>query len=165
MELDISKISKVNMASLNVEFLEKIDDLSSLAGDFEFDEPISFIGTVINTGSAIELNGSIKAQYRAKCYRCLKEVVSEIFIDISERFIQSSESTDVEDYTYEGSCIDIEKVLKDNIILNLPMKQLCTVDCKGLCLKCGTNLNDKSCLCIEDSTDIKMEVLRNFFND
>ena len=86
-------------------------------------------------------------------------------LDVKEDFISASENTDDEAYSYEGKYIDLSRVLKDNIILGLPMKQVCKPECKGLCPKCGTDLNEKECDCKEDYINPQMEVLKNFFNN
>lgn len=165
MVFDVSKILKINSASINIEFSEVIGDLNLVDEGFEFNNPVIFTGKLTNTGNAVELDGRLVSTYKAKCYRCLKETEMELALNIKERFVRAGESAGEDDYTFEGSQIDIGKALRDNIILNLPMKQLCSEDCKGLCFRCGKNLNEEDCSCTEESTNMNMEVLRNFFNN
>ena len=83
---------------------------------------------------------------------------------IKENFVSIESDVEDESYTYEGKYVEIDKALKDNIVLNLPMKQLCKKECKGLCPKCGKNLNETACDCKEDDINLKMEALKDFFN-
>jgi uncharacterized protein len=56
--------------------------------------------------------------------------------------------------------IDLDKDIRDYAILAVPMKKLCSENCKGLCPKCGKNLNDDLCDCIEEIIDPRWEVIQ-----
>ncbi len=60
--------------------------------------------------------------------------------------------------------IDISKDVRDYMILSIPMKRLCKEDCKGLCVKCGTDLNKKQCDCNDDEIDNRWELLLELKN-
>ena len=60
--------------------------------------------------------------------------------------------------------IDISKDVRDYMILSIPMKRLCKEDCKGLCVKCGTDLNKKLCDCNDDEIDDRWKVLMELKN-
>ncbi|AUS95967.1 hypothetical protein CDQ84_02620 [Clostridium thermosuccinogenes] len=167
MKIDISDILKFDGASLDVKFegSQEDFDIKSIDDDLIFADPIRFDGKLVNVSGVIKLDGSLEADYTAVCYRCLKKIDRRMKLDIKEEFVDASKDTDGEMYTYEGKYIDLGKALKDNIVLNLPMKQVCTSDCKGLCPKCGENLNEKECSCKEEYINPQMEVLKNFFNN
>ncbi len=166
MRIDISGITKVNGASLEVKFNEPIPELGSLVEGFEFSEPVSFNGKLANSGGVLKLEGHLKTEYVVKCYRCLKEIPDTLNIPIREEFLKHGMDPDDECYTYEGSFIELDRVLKDNIILSLPMKQVCSKECRGLCPKCGANLNETVCDCREEEpVNPNMEALKNFFNN
>src|SRR4030067_53970 len=61
-----------------------------------------------------------------------------------------------------GDELDLSDLVKEQIILNLPMKPLCNDSCKGICLQCGTDLNSFNCSCSERGIDPRLEVLKNF---
>jgi len=165
MKIDISDIIKVDGASLNVEFNEPISDLNSIIDEFEFNNPVGFKGNITNVSSILKLNGRLETEYKAKCFRCLKDIDCKIDLVVKENFVESGKNADYEAYTYEGNLVELDKVLIDNIFLSLPMKQVCSEDCKGLCPICGCNLNEEVCNCKQDE-DInpKMEALKNYFN-
>ena len=165
MKVDISNIVRVNGASLQLEFVENPVDGRELTKDYIIGSPVSFEGIITNMSGILELDGQLKTSYKTVCYRCLKEIDRQIDIKIQECFINEKQKADEMDaYCYEGKLLDLDKALEDNIILNLPMKQLCTGECKGLCQMCGINLNEKSCNCIENSTNPQMEALDKFFS-
>ena len=61
--------------------------------------------------------------------------------------------------------IDLYELLREDIILNLPMIHLCKPDCKGLCSQCGANLNYEKCSCNKDSVDPRLEILKTLLNN
>ena len=165
MKVNISEISKINGASLNIEFNETLPDLGCVEDGYIFDKPIGFKGQIENVNGVLILDGHLKVDYIAKCYRCLRDVDRKIDIGIRDEFISSKKATDNDFYIYSGNFVELDRVLKDNIILNLPMRQVCTKECKGLCSKCGINLNEKKCDCMEDLINPQMEALKSFFNN
>lgn len=165
MKIDVSGIAKIDGASLNLKFEEKMDDLGDISEDFEFNSPVCFIGKIENHGGVLKLTGNLTTDYTTKCYRCLKELGTKMSVSISEDFFKEGHSEDIEAYTYQGNFIELDKVLKDNIILNLPVRQVCDEKCRGLCSVCGTNLNENNCSCREESVDSRMQILKSFFGN
>ena len=166
MKIDISDITKVNGASLALDFPEAPFKGGQLTDGCEINKSVSFSGRLANISGILELDGRLKTGYRTVCYRCLKEIEKQLDIKISESFVKGKEEgNEPEAYTYEGNFLELDKVFEDNIILNLPMKQICTQECKGLCQKCGANLNEKPCNCREDSVNPQMESLKSFFDN
>lgn len=163
MKIDISNITKVEGAFLNIEFNEVIEELNFLFRDFVFDDPVQFNGQLVNVSGVLKLSGQLNTRYTTICYRCLRNLEQKMDVYVREDLIRRDKCTDCEAYTYEGNYLEIDKILKDNIILNLPMRLLCKDDCKGLCPICGSDLNERECDCREDKINMKMEVLKNFF--
>jgi len=165
MIINVSDILRINGASLDIEFSEKIESLETNDNGLVFDSPVSFKGKLTNVKGMLRLSGHVALKYKVKCYRCLKDLERTMDFDLNERFVSGDSSTDSDVYSYNGNYVDTDKAIKDNIILNLPMKHVCDVNCKGLCPKCGTNLNERECNCEEDYINPQMEALKNFFND
>ena len=61
--------------------------------------------------------------------------------------------------TYDGDRIDLDEIVREQILLALPTRQLCAEDCKGLCPSCGANLNEKACGCEQQQTDPRWSAL------
>ncbi len=162
MKVDLSDIIRINGASKELDFEEEPSEMEPAEGCL-LDGKLSFIGTLTNTNGILQLNGRLKAVYSSECYRCLGAVKKEMNLKINENFINSGEDEQSDMYAFEGKNLDIGKALNDNIILNLPMKQLCSNDCKGLCITCGANLNETQCNCNNHEIDSRMEGLGKYF--
>jgi uncharacterized metal-binding protein YceD (DUF177 family) len=62
------------------------------------------------------------------------------------------EHEDVNFGAFDGHMVDLRPLVREHLILQLPMRMLCTEDCRGLCLKCGENINEARCICKEGPT-------------
>ncbi|WP_010252323.1 YceD family protein [Acetivibrio cellulolyticus] len=165
MKVDISNILKVNGASLDVELEEVLEDFTALGDEFIFDSPVKFKCRFTNMGGIVKLEGHFTTGYVVKCSRCLNDVRSLVEADLKEEFAEEGQIKDDDSYEYTDKVIVLDKVLKDNIILNLPAKQICSEDCKGLCPECGTDLNNETCSCSKEELDPRMEALKDFFKN
>lgn len=167
MKLNITDIIKVNGASMDVDFNETIEGLDNVGNGLRFDQPVKFSGKLVNNSGILELEGRMTTGYTAQCFRCLTEIAGKIDIKVDEDFVNSSSAKKGEDevYTYEGNVLEIDKALKDNIVLNTPMKMVCSENCRGLCPKCGANLNEKECGCKEDTLNPHMAVLKDYLKN
>lgn len=166
MKVDISNITKVNGASLELKFEEIPENDELLAEGCKINKPICFTGSLTNMNGILELDGRLKTGYKVNCYRCLKEIERPLEIVIFESIANDKSRTDDPDaYIYTGNFLELDKILVDNMILNLPMKHLCTQGCKGLCKYCGADLNSEICNCKEDNINPQMESLKNFFDN
>lgn len=100
--------------------------------------PISCDLTLHLSGRTLIVTGSLSTSARVACSRCLEEFSAPISVD---RF-----RTVIEGVNPEGT-IDLTGPVREDIILALPYKTLCTPDCRGLCPRCGHNLNQGPCAC------------------
>lgn len=123
----------------------------------------------------LSVKGHIKATVGINCSRCLKDLKKEIEKDFSDTFLikefdDSLEGEEVEisskelssDYIASGN-IDTNNFFIEQIATALPLHVLCDSNCKGLCLKCGADLNSSQCDCIfEETTDPRFAGLKDF---
>jgi uncharacterized protein len=105
------------------------------------------------------------------CSRCLEPAQVRVSKPFDLFFRERDESMFDEDEEVEldeedtrtafftGTKLAIGDILREQILLALPMKALCTVDCKGLCPTCGTNLNSGSCACPKEEFSPHMDTL------
>ncbi len=164
MRVNVSDIIKTEGAAIDINFDGDLPELREFDASLEFKPSFKFTGRIVNLGGLLKLSGDLHYEFSANCLRCLKQVDTVSDIKVEESFVEVSKSDDVEAYTFEGNVVDIAKPLIDNIILALPMKTICSEDCKGLCKTCGTNLNIKNCNCDERKiVDPRMEILKDYF--
>lgn len=110
-------------------------------------------------GAAIELDlrleavlegvlvtGTATVPLRGECSRCLDPIASTFEADFQELFVyddtRSGGNADDDELRLEGDLIDLEPVLRDAVLLALPLSPLCRDDCRGLCAGCGERLDD-----------------------
>ena len=117
----------------------------------------------------ILITGEVEAPATLRCARCLKEFSSEISVELCELFVAPGHETAGEDpYRVRGTEIGLEPMLRDAVTLSLPLRPLCRPDCKGLCPRCGTDLNQGPCGCVDDEADPRwadLDVVREMLRD
>lgn len=112
--------------------------------DYIIQSPVNIKGELWYESGITKVDFISTFNVSALCARCAGE------FDFSDQLkIEDEFSTDDLIETY-GSEIDTEVLLKDQITLNMPLKILCSPDCKGLCSICGCNLNSSKCKCNKD---------------
>ena len=99
------------------------------------------------------VTGTVRGQFTAECSRCLDPVSEDFEAGLQEMFRYADEEDgphqedpetedDDEDYYLEGDLLDLEPVVRDAVVLALPLSPLCDPDCPGLCSECGARLAD-----------------------
>jgi uncharacterized protein len=89
------------------------------------------------------VSGSAVVEVRGECVRCLGDVSDQLEVGIQELFVYPGmEPDDTLASRLAGDLIDLEPLLRDEVVLDLPFQPLCREDCSGLCVECGANLND-----------------------
>ena len=95
----------------------------------------------------ILVTGTARMEAVGECVRCLREVRVPIEVDVQELFVHDASSEagyddDDEVSLLHDDLVDLEPVLRDDVVLDLPFQPLCTPDCAGLCPRCGARLDD-----------------------
>ena len=176
MKVDISPIQGAKGASLDFAVTNNRIPLVFPAAIKKYVEPVSVVGQVTNAGKYFLVQGEIQTKLSAVCDRCLELFEYPVVLDfevefgkksqVEERLLQEKELGFLGDtiYTYEGTVINLSKSVEDELGVGLPVKMLCSQECKGLCASCGQNLNQGDCACIEESIDPRMEALRSLLS-
>jgi uncharacterized protein len=133
--------------------------------------PLDWSASAERAGDEIRIAGTLTTSIELPCSRCLepariaiskpfdlffRERDAEMFDEDEE--IELNES-DTRTAFFSGTQLAIADILREQILLALPMKALCTVDCKGLCPHCGTNLNFGKCNCPKEDFNPHMDTL------
>jgi uncharacterized protein len=165
MQIDVSSIKSSKGASMKLNLSESFEFFNTHLGELEFKEPIVLEGTISNKGDNFLLNATIKTTISLKCNRCYKPVARVIDLPIEEIFSNNAVGKDEEIWAFAGNIIELNPVIISNIALDIPMKVLCSDDCKGLCPKCGHDLNESDCGCDMTEIDPRFEKLWSLFKD
>lgn len=164
--IDITRLEKNVGLEQPFSLERKVDGLSHDDMDLAFVTPVKVKGKLINTGDGILAKGDIDCTISAVCYRCAENFDYRISIPFEEQYVQKgSKKADTDAIAYENEQLDLWPAVKSNIYLSLPMKFLCSDDCKGLCTKCGSNLNTTKCQCQEEKLDNPLHVLKKLLHE
>ena len=152
----------------NVETQLEMTSFDSGMGSFPVVEksPVSFTFTNVEEGKA-RIQGNVTITFQAACDRCLTEVPVKLVLAF-DRLVTApgmEEDEDVDDKSFmDGYQLDVETFVYNEVIGNWPAKILCKEDCRGICPKCGQNLNMRDCGCDTFVPDPRMAVIQDIFN-
>ena len=149
MLLGLSQI--IDRPGASVSFSVSVD-LSDLCYGVSYpvSEPVLAEGNVRNTAGVLVMQGSIATTIHGICDRCASEFHRKVEFPIDVVLVTKLESEENEDewvFPLEGDSADLDDIVRTVFVLNLDSKLLCKENCKGICPKCGKNLNDGPCNC------------------
>ena len=124
------------------------EDLADFEGD------IKIVGEVEDVGRCLVVRGQIKCKKIFTCDRCLTQATENQVHEFEEEFDKAEAIDDL---------IDVTELLRDELLAAQPLKNLCKADCKGLCPKCGANLNEGECGCDNFIVDPRLAALKDFY--
>ncbi|AJE03286.1 YceD family protein [Geobacter pickeringii] len=174
MKLRIDEIKdqpKLLMFEEKAEVFPVLQELSD-SDECEFLGPITVELSVWREYDHIRVRGSVATAVRLNCSRCLTPFESHIRSAFTMIYMERKQELQDEDevelgeedlvsVTYVGDEIDFTPEVAEQVVMELPLKPLCRVDCLGLCTRCGADLNVGECGCERGSFNIKFAALKN----
>jgi uncharacterized protein len=134
-------------------------------------KPVKTVGRLRKGLAQVDVEGRISGEVEAECTRCLQGVTHKIDTAFKAAFVTEENYTsekeaelrsdDLDVSIYDGEKIDLTDLVREQILLDLPTQILCREDCRGLCQKCGANLNEVNCNCEENEVDPRWAALKN----
>lgn len=130
-------VSKISPEGLDLEELIPSGELDIEAEGIKIPGHVKVRAYVTRITNAVSVDLSIELKMQLSCSRCLEE------------FISDYRKKTMLNYQVErpDQVIDLNPDIREEIMLDYAVKNLCKPDCRGLCLKCGMNLNEKECNC------------------
>ena len=129
-------------------------------GEYIFPTPVLVSGKISNKADVAHIDLTCKVQVEKSCDRCGVKFIKEHTVNINRVAVNHLEGEeDDEILLIPDEKLDLYEFCFGEILLSLPMKHLCSEDCKGICFNCGKNLNDGPCGCVTKSIDPRLEVL------
>ncbi len=123
-------------------------------------EPVRISGSVRNVAGMLILSGSIRTTLHWTCDRCAAEFQEERELPVEAVLAESVEDEENDEIVLlEDGQLDLDDVFVTALVLETPMKILCREDCRGLCPKCGKNLNEGECTCPKKEVDPRLAAL------
>ena len=164
---------------------EPIDfDLQLAPGSLDLDQEAEQQGALAASGRAevlhehrgprdivadVRLRGKFAGNFQVPCARCVEPVEIPLAADFdlifrpaaadAEATERSITAPETEIGYYQGDSLSLEDVLREQVLLSLPVRTLCKPDCKGLCPRCGENRNSQTCSCDEGPSDPRWQAL------
>jgi uncharacterized protein len=146
------------------------DELHLDVEEIRLIEPAEVSGHARRRGKEVELRGKLQAQVEVVCGRCLQPVAVPIRTDFTERFVGAVSwaadehhellEEDLNLAVFDGEAIELDELVREEILLALPANVLCREDCRGLCPSCGIDRNLSPCQCETKEIDSRWQKLK-----
>ena len=166
MLVDLSDVLTTEGKVWETEVFIGLESFSAKAGTFPITEKSPFRLRVSNLEAGkVRMIGDARLVLKTECDRCLTDVLTEVKISVDRIAVSPDvESEEEEDRQFmEDYQLDVDALVQSEMIVNWPFKILCKEDCKGICPKCGQNLNMGMCGCDTFVPDPRMAVLKDIF--
>jgi DUF177 domain-containing protein len=150
-------------------------------------EPLAVSASLRKLSGGVLLEGKFTSRVVAECKRCLTESKLEVPVSFTINLVPESLARgaglkdkdeeaedkghgesggsfgldDTDEELFDGKVINLEPIVREQVLLALPMSAVCRDECKGLCMECGQNLNDKQCGCETTFVDPRLAALKN----
>jgi uncharacterized protein len=167
---------KQNDLRLNVGFI--INQSKGFTREFPFDIPFIHIppdldlitlsgsARVTRTGNGLLVQVKMHALMMNECVRCLQDFPLPLDIDFTELYVFNADAkTDSELILPESGRIDLRPLVREEMLLAVPINPLCDPECKGLCPICGENRNETECDHEIEAIDSRLAVLKSLLNE
>ncbi len=168
MKLDVSHVPETGLG-VNVELdageVDISDATAGLTGNLQLN------GRVLEAGEEMLLEGKLRGTLSLSCSRCLNSFLQPFEIAVSAKYVNAAENAhedqadagprDVTRISFVGDEIDLSSGIREDLLLNVPLKPLCREDCRGLCPQCGADLNEGECTCEKKTADPRLAELRD----
>jgi uncharacterized protein len=143
----------------------------SLDDEVRLVEPAEVRGRFRREAKEVELRGEVQGKIATACDRCLQPVELLIRSEFRERFVPAVswraeqqhelQEEDLNLAVFDGEAIELDDLVREEILLAAPGHVFCREDCQGLCPTCGIDRNRSSCQCETRETDSRWEGLEN----
>ena len=166
MLFDITQVYGLSGSSAGFAFDLDFSDMQ-FGGCFPVTEPVHASGEVKNTAGVLQLEGEVSTTLHGVCDRCAKEFSRPWKVPLHavlETDPDSADSDDLWTFPVEGDRADLDEIVRTAFVLGMDSTLLCREDCKGLCCRCGADLNLGPCSC-RPETDPRFDVLKKLLKE
>lgn len=134
-----------------------VEDLACIASSVPEGAEVQADVTLESVAGGISVAGVLSAPWVGECRRCLAPASGTVRIEVLEHYTEGGDGSDT--YPLVDDEIDLEPMLHDAVLLELPLAPLCRTNCKGLCPTCGVNRNEEECSCEAGDVDPRWAAL------
>lgn len=124
------------------------EDFSDLSNEVvRFDRPVSVRVRVVHAGDNMYVGATGETSVALRCDRCLGSYRQDLNFQVGEPFVDEGENSAPEGLSYRNEILDTRDLVREELLLALPVRGLCEETCRGLCPQCGHDLNAGACGC------------------
>ena len=167
MKIDLRDL-KEDVSSIHLKLVP--EELGLVCEGATFGKAVDLDLTLRRGGEDLFCTGEARTELEMECCRCLEsfpytlKTRIEFLVRVGKDQIEIEYQDQAEPLIFPGGqSFSIDSLVKEAILLSLPVKPLCTEECKGLCPMCGANLNSSSCGCRKEKADTRWEKLKDLF--
>ncbi|GAB6157698.1 DUF177 domain-containing protein [Desulfotomaculum varum] len=166
MKINILKLKNAPGDRLTFNFSKELAALELGGQIFKFVTPVSATGEVVYRQPLFHVKGETGATVSTECACCLEPFELKLQGWLEEVYTREDELavSDAEIIRFEGDIINIEPEVVKSLVLEIPMRLVCSPECRGLCRQCGANLNVQTCNCQVEDIDPRLAILKNYIN-
>ncbi len=166
MRIDLTKVFADEEKQIDIDYAFSLKD-TEIDGFYPFVSPIKVTGVIKPFAGSAELTAHVEYVYSKPCDRCAEETTKNLRLDVSHTIVTelNNEEDDDSFIVIENKELDLDELIYSDLILEMPVKFLCSEDCKGLCPTCGANLNRTTCDCSKSRIDPRMAILGQLIDD
>lgn len=159
MKINLINLLNGEQESLSVDYRLDLSDLIYSTYN-PIKDPVDVKGKLYSKADVLYLELTIDFMFYGLCDRCAEELKKNFSITVNKIIVEELQNIDNDDdyIVVDNQMLDMDELVNEEVSLSLPSKILCNDDCKGLCPKCGTNLNVNKCDCKGD-VDPRMAAL------
>lgn len=169
------EIEDLKPEPLQVHHVFPIEEIKFAHDDAALNAPIAADFMLTHRDRDLRVDGTVETAIRFRCSRCMKEFSRPFSASFDLDYLPQPKWTtedaeielhdgDMDVAYYDGIAFDVNLLVLEQIELAMPMQFTCREDCKGLCYKCGADLNEAACLCGSEEPDSRMSVLLEYKN-
>ena len=170
MQIHLSDITDSEGKHIQLQLDLDLDKISFQMGDYPILEKTPIELDITNIGNKVlEMKGTGAGVVGIPCDRCLEQVAVKIPYEIDQKLdMKKSDAERVQDLDENdyltGMDLDVDRLVYLEVLMSWPLKVLCREDCKGICSRCGKNLNKGFCGCAEEPKDPRMAAISDIFS-
>lgn len=166
MKIEVLPLLNGSQRVLPFEAEEQIE--SALLAEVRLTKPVRVSGKITNQAGYMTLHASVEYSYQTECARCLAPIDRDCALEFEKGVADENtlENEDRDDFLIiKDHSLDLTDEVTEQIYMELPYRELCREDCKGLCPHCGKDLNEGACACETKKVDPRLSVLAKLLEE
>jgi uncharacterized protein len=158
--IDLARLARTGSVEVDTEV--PADDPLWNGTELELAGPLGVRMKAEAAGRDVVVRGRLRGSVAMRCRRCLTPVRERLDEEVTFLYREEGEEADEESYLLprRGKELDLGDAVREHVMLAVPRYVVCSPSCRGLCPRCGTDLNEGSCDCVEEEEDERWAPLR-----